>query len=258
MSHIPDLLSDDPPPELLSESIHSEPLRASTPAKNIPQKHSSGSASPAPSSPSSSGFLSYPFSRVASSLTRRITDPESPLLSFSFGGQSGTDSTGDTTGTIHSLLDSHYSDRRKKPPLSTTGSGPASLVSSSVFEAPAKRTASPFAPPPLTGLSLNGLPSSSRLGEQLLSKVLAEEIRLLLPPRQQLTNTWELAFSMQRDGASLTTLYSKCRDFGVGRSIRGGWVMVVKDGTGGVSHLRLPVKGCAQLLTHPDIWCLPH
>ncbi|PWY92675.1 TLD-domain-containing protein [Aspergillus heteromorphus CBS 117.55] len=83
------------------------------------------------------------------------------------------------------------------------------------------RTASPFQPPPLTPLTLSS-PSPH------LSRSLAEEIRLLVPPRLQLINTWELAYSLDRDGASLSTLYDNCREISA-RSPRAGYVLVIRD-----------------------------
>jgi len=66
---------------------------------------------------------------------------------------------------------------------------------------------------------------------KLLSKALAEEIRLLLPPRLQLVDEWCLTYSLEQNGVSLGTLYKQSEDY-VGR--RGGFVLVVKDGGGSV------------------------
>jgi hypothetical protein len=89
------------------------------------------------------------------------------------------------------------------------------------------RSASPFQPPPLYPLSLKGLGTGSSASAQLLSKALAEEIRLLVPPRLQLCEEWNLVYSLDRDGVSLGTLYKKCDDL---RGLRNGFVLVVKDG----------------------------
>lgn len=97
------------------------------------------------------------------------------------------------------------------------------MSNSDVFTPP--RTASPFQPPPLTPLTLKSSPNTSH---QLLTRSLAEEIRLLVPPRLQLLDTWQLAYSLDRDGSSLSTLYEKCRTYSH-RSQRSGYVLVVKD-----------------------------
>ena len=97
------------------------------------------------------------------------------------------------------------------------------LSNSEVFTPP--RSASPFQPPPLTPLTLKSSPSTSH---QVLTKPLAEEIRLLVPPRLQLLDTWQLAYSLDRDGSSLSTLYEKCKAYSH-RSQRSGYVLVVKD-----------------------------
>jgi TLD len=98
-------------------------------------------------------------------------------------------------------------------------------VSVSGYYTPPKRTASPFSPPPLTPLSLRSTLSPSRL---LLSRTLAEEIRLLVPPRLQLVENWRLAYSLEADGASLHTLYNCCQKMAA-RSQRAGYVVVVRD-----------------------------
>lgn len=113
----------------------------------------------------------------------------------------------------------------------------ASLVSNtsaadmnSVFQAP-QRTASPFQPPPLTPLTLKGYRHGMREKGKLLSKALAEEIRLLVPTRLQLVDEWSLAYSLEQNGVSLATLYQKSDDY---RGKRGGFVLVIRDGSGGV------------------------
>lgn len=98
------------------------------------------------------------------------------------------------------------------------------MYGSGVFTPP-RRTASPFQPPPLTPLTLKTSPDVSH---QLLTRALAEEIRLLVPPRLQLVNTWQLAYSLDRDGSSLSTLYDKCDTYSH-RSQRAGYVLVVRD-----------------------------
>ena len=90
---------------------------------------------------------------------------------------------------------------------------------------PPRRTVSPFQPPPLTPLSLKSLHTSA---SHLLSRSLAEEIRLLVPPRLQLVDSWRLAYSLEADGASLATLYACCEEIAT-RSQRAGYVIVVRD-----------------------------
>jgi len=90
---------------------------------------------------------------------------------------------------------------------------------------PPRRNASPFQPPPLTPLTLKSL-SSTKL--HLLTRSLAEEIRLLVPPRLQLVDSWRLAYSLEADGASLATLYHCCESIST-RSQRAGYVIVVRD-----------------------------
>lgn len=66
---------------------------------------------------------------------------------------------------------------------------------------------------------------------KLLNKALAEEIRLLVPPRLQLVDEWSLMYSLEQNGVSLATLYKNADDY---RGKRGGFVLVVKDAGGGV------------------------
>lgn len=65
-----------------------------------------------------------------------------------------------------------------------------------------------------------------------MSRAVAEEIRLLVPPRLQLADTWRLGYSLEEDGVSLGTLYGKCGSGGIKRG--SGFVLVVQDGAGGV------------------------
>lgn len=53
-----------------------------------------------------------------------------------------------------------------------------------------------------------------------------------MPPRLQLVDTWRLAYSLERDGSSLATLYETCRQISH-RSPRAGYVLVVRDTSGG-------------------------
>lgn len=96
---------------------------------------------------------------------------------------------------------------------------------------PPYRTASPFQPPPLYPVVLKGHSSSTQASARLLSRGLAEEIRLLVPARLQLSETWRLVYSLEEDGVSLGTLYKKCEEL---RGLRNGFVLVVKDGEGSV------------------------
>jgi hypothetical protein len=99
---------------------------------------------------------------------------------------------------------------------------------------PPYRNASPFQPPPLYPVGLKGYNESTSESARLLSRALAEEIRLLVPPRLQLCEEWNLVYSLEEDGVSLGTLYKKCDDL---RGLRNGFVLVVKDAEGGVIFL---------------------
>lgn len=100
----------------------------------------------------------------------------------------------------------------------------------SVFQPP-RRIVSPFQPPPLTPLTLSGYKASTREAGRLLSRGLAEEIRLLVPPRLQLFDTWSIVYSLEQNGVSLATLYACAEEY---RGRRGGFVLVVRDASGGV------------------------
>jgi hypothetical protein len=52
-----------------------------------------------------------------------------------------------------------------------------------------------------------------------------------VPPRLQLVDEWNLAYSLEQDGVSLATLYKRSEEY---RGKRGGFVLVVRDGSGGV------------------------
>ena len=187
----------------------------------------------ASSTHSTSSYLSYPVTHIASSLYRRLTEPTpSPQLS--------TDASS------------------ARPP-------PLRMHSNNGIYTPSHRTASPFQPPPLTPLSLVGTPEGTLESAQILTKALAEEIRLLVPPRLQLAERWRLVYNLQEDGVSLATLYSKCAEPDVPKM--GGFVLVVRDAAGGVGpfpvpfcfHSRYPaLLDASNDLQLVDLRSLPH
>lgn len=146
-------------------------------------------------------YLTDPISYSVSSIVRRLSEDEAPTalaraLSANYNGSM----TDPTTGVYH-------------PPSQPT------------------RRLSPFQPPPLTPLSLKGYKEGTRGKARLLSRALAEEIRLLLPPRLQLMDHWQLTYSLEQNGSTLSTLYNLCDAH---RGKRGGFVVVVRDAGGGV------------------------
>ncbi|KAL3423969.1 hypothetical protein PVAG01_05716 [Phlyctema vagabunda] len=162
--------------------------------ENTPTSSSSGESTPALSS---SFYVPTVISSSVSGLLRR----------FSAEPSQSTTKSQDTFSPVHSPTFPH----------------------SGVFTP--HRTASPFQPPPLYPVSLNGYRSSTSESAHLLTRALAEEIRLLVPPRLQLCEEWNLIYSLDQDGVSLGTLYKKCDDL---RGLRNGFVLVVKDGDGGL------------------------
>ncbi|OAA81872.1 TLDc [Akanthomyces lecanii RCEF 1005] len=95
---------------------------------------------------------------------------------------------------------------------------------------PTRHTASPFRPPPLDPIVLNGYKDNTPADSRLLSNAVAEEIRNMVPERLRIVEDWNLVYSLEQDGSSLSTLYQKCRAY-EGR--RTGFVLVVQDQEGG-------------------------
>lgn len=157
-------------------------------------------------------YFTTPLSYTATSIIRRLSEDEAPTplakaLSANWNGSAMADST---LGIWHP------------------------------FDPP-KRKLSPFQPPPLTPLELRGYQSGTSSKAKLLSKALAEEIRLLIPPRLQLSDHWELTYSLDQNGSTLSTLYSLCEKH---RGKRGGFILVIKDGSGNIfgAYLSDPPK----------------
>lgn len=148
-----------------------------------------------PHNPSSAAYLAYPVKHVFSSLYRRMSEPPDQ--------------------PVNKLLDAPVLPRKQ----------------SDVYSPP--RRPSPFQPPPLTALQLSHNLSDSQVDSLLLTRSLAEEIRLLVPPRLQLVDKWRLAYSLQLHGSSLGTLYDHCEKAlgALGSTQRGGFVLVVQDGS---------------------------
>ncbi|KAF2130086.1 TLD-domain-containing protein [Dothidotthia symphoricarpi CBS 119687] len=184
-----------------------------------PTTDSSQSSRPPSSSTRSSSYFSYPVSYAVTGILRRLTTDTNPKDSSRSEGTGSFQSQIQSTAT--SLSHSFAS-------LLDTSSSSADMHS--VFQSP-QRTLSPFQPPPLTPLTLQGYGSGMREKGKLLSKALAEEIRLLFPPRLQLVDEWSLIYSLEQNGVSLGTLYQNSEEY---RGKRGGFVLVVKDGGGGV------------------------
>ena len=186
-------------PKTLHSSFQT-PNMTSTPSSRG-SLHSNPSTPPRSGSPTPS-YLPSSLASSVSNLLRRISTPAS------------------STPTLSSL----------QTPTSVPHA--TSKRSDDAFYTPPNRHASPFQPPPLYPLSLRSHHSSSSTSSAiLLSCALAEEIRLLIPPRLQLVESWDLAYSLDHDGVSLATLYKKCDEL---RGVRRGYVLVVKAGDGGV------------------------
>lgn len=117
--------------------------------------------------------------------------------------------------------------------------------------APAGRRAgraSPFRPPPLEPLVLHGhCGSTPSCPSGLLTAAVAEEIRTMVPERLRIAEDWRLIYSLEQDGASLATLYHRCRVF---EGHRAGFVLVVKDQDGGVSVMFLGSSFLSYLSLH--------
>jgi hypothetical protein len=86
-------------------------------------------------------------------------------------------------------------------------------------------------PPPLEPLILNGFKQDTPKQARLLTREIAEEIRIMVPARLGIVDEWNLVYSLDQDGASLATLYEKCGQY-TGRRV--GFVLVVRDLEGGV------------------------
>lgn len=148
-----------------------------------------------PHHPSSAAYLAYPVKHVMTSLYRRMTEPPDQ--------------------PVNRLLDAPTLPRKQSATYSP------------------QRRASPFQPPPLTPLQLSHGLRDEQAENLLLTRSLSEEIRLLIPPRLQLVDSWRLAYSLELHGSSLGTLYDHCESAlgALGSTQRGGFVLVVQDGS---------------------------
>nr|POE89109.1 oxidation resistance protein 1 [Quercus suber] len=187
---------------------------------NAPDPHSSASDPPRPplQSPtqrssfnpfvSTLNYFTEPVTYTISGVLRRLSEDEAPT-------------------PLARALSANYNGVMTDPTLG-------------VYQPPRRRL-SPFQPPPLTPLSLDGYKDGTKGKARLLSKALAEEIRLLMPPRLQLMDHWQLTYSLEQNGSTLSTLYGQCD---VHRGKRGGYVAVVRDTDGGIfgAYLTDPPK----------------
>lgn len=194
MSHeASDPIPPTSPTSPLSQTTARPPLQPTSPSAHRP------------SNPlfSTLNYFTDPVSYTISGIVRRLSEDEAPT-------------------PLARALSANYNGSMNDP---TTG------VYHPAQQLPPKRRLSPFQPPPLTPLTLRGYKESTRGKARVLSKAVAEEIRLLIPPRLQLMDTWTLTYSLEQNGSTLSTLYSLCD---VHRGKRGGFVVVVRDAGGGV------------------------
>lgn len=161
------------------------------------------------------------------------------------GGPSSPSSSTFLTSSVSSLwggLLRRFSTEQPSPP--TTAAKPPSLPHARTFQPDGdgdvysyntpphtRRTASPMRPPPLEPLQLLGFADDTRPDARLLTRDIAEEIRIMVPPRLSIVDEWNLVYSLEQDGASLATLYEKCARY---QGKRVGFVLCVKDCEGGV------------------------
>lgn len=94
------------------------------------------------------------------------------------------------------------------------------------------RSASPFVMPDYEPLVLTGYRHDTDRAAQLLSTGIGEAIRMNFPERLRICEEWKLVYSLYQNGSSLSTLYKLCDDY---RGRRVSFVLVVRDGAGGVS-----------------------
>ncbi|UNI17357.1 oxidation resistance protein 1 [Purpureocillium takamizusanense] len=203
--HPPSLSSNKPADEAVPTSGPSSAARTpailhSSATFPIPE-HDSITTSPAPSSPSSSSYLGS----MWTGLIRRFSSED---------GQFGSQVDGSLHHSHHSQAEQHH---HYKDGVN------------GVFQ-PAVRRATPFRPPPLEPLVLHGYRDSTPTSARLLTNAVAEEIRAMVPERLRIVEDWHLVYSLEQDGASLATLYQKCRQY---ERRRVGFVLVVKDQEGG-------------------------
>lgn len=81
-----------------------------------------------------------------------------------------------------------------------------------------------FEAPPLNPVILSGYSPTTRT--RILKPELAEEIRNFVPPRIQLRDQWNLVYSLEQHGASLSTLFHNNEPLS---GTRPGYVLVIRD-----------------------------
>lgn len=92
----------------------------------------------------------------------------------------------------------------------------------------------PRSPPPPPNIKLNGW--DPRTSTRLLGPALAQDLWHALPERWQFTHEWDLVFSLEQHGCSLTTLYNNCAEV---KDRFAFYLIVVGDTLGGVRHTGL-------------------
>lgn len=119
--------------------------------------------------------------------------------------------------------------RTRSIAASLFGTSRSSSPANVVEKVPERRPVRHMRPPPLADLTLQ---TTSR--SNALTKSIAMELRSLLPPRLQLTETWQCIYNLDQHGVSLGTLYAKCHEYRDKLGERPGFVLVVQDSRGSI------------------------
>ncbi|OAA54505.1 oxidation resistance protein 1 [Niveomyces insectorum RCEF 264] len=216
--------SDRPPPRIRTRRQHTLPA--------TPTSTSAGSAS----------FLSNSLYGAFGGLLRRLSsDPAGHLAPPHGGPHDGGHYDGSSSSSSRSLH--HPMQHSSTFPTATgttntTASHPHSSFSthhhpSSLHPHNNNNGVDGVYTPPATSLhrSASPAPLPLLLSARLLTPAIAEEIRIMVPERLRIEDAWQLAYSLEQDGASLATLYAKTAAYAASRS---GFVLVVQDQEGSV------------------------
>ncbi|CAK7266205.1 oxidation resistance protein 1 [Sporothrix epigloea] len=189
---------------------------------------SSGAITPIlPQSLPSSSFSSSLYNALGGIMRRLSSDPAGNLPT---DGSRHIDHT--STFPVATSHQHHGGDSNPMQPSrsATVGRGSSNGIDG-VYTPPMAHSASLFQPPPLEPLILQGFSSDTPLSARILTPSIAEEIRIMVPERLRIEEDWQLAYSLDQDGASLATLYEKTHKYGERRI---GFVLAVKDRDGGI------------------------
>ncbi|CAK7273912.1 oxidation resistance protein 1 [Sporothrix epigloea] len=198
-----------------------------SPPSQSPHNSSGANTPTSPPAVTSSSFSNSFYNALGGIMRRLSSDPAGNLQTD--GGRHIGHAATFPAPTMHQY---HSGDGNplQSSRSATLGHGSSNGIDG-VYTPPMAHSVSLLQPPPLEPLILKGFSPDTPVSARILTASIAEEIRIMVPERLRIEEDWQLAYSLDQDGASLATLYEKMHKYGEHRI---GFVLAIKDKDRGI------------------------